>query len=318
MATSDLDIAQNFRRALSMVGLVLRGSPDATDAASVGFVVVTGVPSGAYGWPAGSTMIALREDAASAATGLYITVNGGTNWSAIADTTTDAELLAIAGLVSAADRLPYFTGSGTAALATFTAAGRAILDDATAAAQATTLGLGTTDSPTFTGLTTTGAHLSSGGGIGAGSGVLTRVDGPDSTHGMASLVWTNTVAPAAIETALFTVPANSVVDSVQATVQTALTGGGTTVTWSIGITGDVDSHGTAGNPTDTLLINGKANWLGRITANAGASLGKFSGTTVDLKLIAAATGGATAGNTALTVGTVEVVVRYRTLISLAD
>jgi len=53
----------------------------------------------------------------------------------------DAELAAIAGLVSAADKLPYFTGSGTAALADFTAAGRALVDDATAAAQRATLGL---------------------------------------------------------------------------------------------------------------------------------------------------------------------------------
>jgi len=68
----------------------------------------------------------------------------------------DADLAAIAGLTSAADKGIQFTGAGTAATYDLTAAGKALLDDASATAQRATLGLGTSATYAATSAATNG------------------------------------------------------------------------------------------------------------------------------------------------------------------
>lgn len=136
--------------------------------------------------------------------------------------------------------------------------------------------------------------------------------GPSSTEGLQRKMLVETLAPDAVETAMATaIPKGAIVRAVLANVQTALTGGGTTVTWSLGITGTVDKYGTAGYPTqaDALTKNSKSSWLGdgsRLAADE------------KIKLCAAVTGGAAAGDTKLSAGTAKIVAIYDVPAALAN
>jgi len=104
-------------------------------------------------------------------TGGTLTFTGGTGISATVSNDQisydlDTELQALSTVTSAANKVPYFTGSGTADVADLSAFGRSLIDDADAAAARTTLGVdaaGTDNSTDVTLVTTSYDYLSLSG-----------------------------------------------------------------------------------------------------------------------------------------------------------
>lgn len=105
----------------------------------------------------GSDTVAARSVVTS---GSGVSVSNGDGVAGNPTISLSAALASVGGLTPAADRLPYYTGASTAALATFTAFGRSLVDDVDAATARTTLGLGSLATQAANNVAITGGSIS--------------------------------------------------------------------------------------------------------------------------------------------------------------
>ncbi len=246
----------------------------------------------------------LIDDAASSNARTTLGVVIGTDVQAY-----DAELAAIAGLISAADKGIQFTGLGTAATYDLTAAGKAILDDADASAQRTTLGLGTlaTQSGTFSG-TSSGTNTGdqtitlTGAVTGSGTGSFATAYGDVEISSIAGLTSAADKVPyytgsGTAALADFTSYGRDLVDSVDAAGARTTLGLGTLATQSGTFSGTSSGTNTGDqNLFQTISIAGQSDVVADIATDtltlvAGSNITLTTNAGTDTITIAASGGG---------------------------
>lgn len=142
----------------------------------------------------------------------------------------DAELAALAGLTSAADKGIQFTGAGTAGVFDLTTAGKALLDDASAADQRTTLGLASVASSGSASDLSSGTVPTARLGTGtADSSSFLRGDQTWASAANSRVIWQGTAATATAGNLVSTTPeadanANAAISYTTMTVRTDRSG----------------------------------------------------------------------------------------------
>jgi len=196
----------------------------------------------------------------------------------------DADLAAIAGLTTAADRVPYFTGASTAALATFTAAGRTIVGSTDIPTARSNLGL-----TIGTNVQAYDANLAAIAGIATAGGIYTKtaagtavvrslvgstgitISNADGVLGNPTISVTSYVSSVQGNTGavIVSVPVTSVQGNTGAVIVTNIAGNAATasaVAWSTGV---------QGRPTNLTQFTNDLGNYGAFIATASGSGAAF-------------------------------------------